>query len=211
MDDLIERLRAAQCDINEFGWLRTAVAKDAADEIERLREHAAHAQRLAEAAFLQSVALRRELASLVKERDGLQHALLMERGKTERADADNQRLRDALDQYKAAAPLCDNHKPNGGARAACLVCGLIELNSAISRIDYALGEPNEYEVSGYDVHCNPEPVVIGAANVRHELAEAREALRRIADDPAVRSHLDSMRVAGAFLAATSSPPAEDKS
>jgi hypothetical protein len=34
--------------------------------------------------------------AMVKERADLQHALLMERGKTEKADADNQRLRDAL-------------------------------------------------------------------------------------------------------------------
>jgi hypothetical protein len=34
--------------------------------------------------------------AMVKERDGLQSALLMERGKAEKVDEDNQRLRDAL-------------------------------------------------------------------------------------------------------------------
>ncbi|NBR00722.1 MAG: hypothetical protein EBT79_12740 [Actinobacteria bacterium] len=39
-------------------------------------------------------------------------------------------------------------------RAEC-----IELNSALSRIDYACGEPNEMGCSEYDVHADPEVVV----------------------------------------------------
>jgi hypothetical protein len=39
-------------------------------------------------------------------------------------------------------------------RAAC-----VELNSALSRIAYALGEPNEMGASAYDVHADPESVV----------------------------------------------------
>jgi hypothetical protein len=85
-----------------------------------------------------------------------------------------------LAEYKAAAPLCAKHQPTGGARANCLVCAAQELSAAISRIDYELGEPNEMQVSGYDVHCNPEPVIVGARNVRRELAKAREALQHIA-------------------------------
>ncbi len=37
--------------------------------------------------------------------------------------------------------------------------GLIELNSAVSRIDYAFETPNEMGLSSYDVHANPEAVV----------------------------------------------------
>jgi len=88
------------------------------------------------------------------------------------------RLRRELAAYKAAAPLCAEHQPNGGARATCLVCAVQELSAAISRIDYELGEPNEMEVSGFDVHCNPEPVVAGARNLRRELAEAKEECSR---------------------------------
>lgn len=48
-------------------------------------------------------------------------------------------------------------------KAAC-----IELNAALSRIDYVLGEPNEMECSSYDVHANPEAVVARVAALRAE-------------------------------------------
>ena len=70
--------------------------------------------------------------------------------------------------YEASAPLCEKHKPNGGTRSVCLVCALIEDAYALSRIDYLCGEPNEYEVSSYDVSRNPEAVV---EHVRDQLAD----------------------------------------
>lgn len=68
-------------------------------------------------------------------------------------------LKAAEEQLRAAAPLCKEHQPNGGARAGCLVCALQSLSSALSQIDYACGEPNEMNVSGYDVHCDDASVV----------------------------------------------------
>ena len=71
---------------------------------------------------------------------------------------------------RAAAPLCEKHKPNGGTRSNCLVCALIENAYALSRIDYICGEPNEYEVSGYDVHCDQGVVVLRVEKLREQNA-----------------------------------------
>lgn len=86
------------------------------------------------------------------------------------ADVETATLTAEIAQYKAEAPLCEKHQPKGGTRATCLVCVCIKLSAAISRIDYALGEPNEMNVSGYDVHCNEDEVVQRARDVWAELA-----------------------------------------
>lgn len=74
----------------------------------------------------------------------------------------------ALGRYADAAPLCDKHKPKGGKRAVCLACALVRLEQAMSRIDYLCGDPNEYEVSGYDLHRNEEEVIRQVANLKDE-------------------------------------------
>jgi hypothetical protein len=78
-----------------------------------------------------------------------------------------------LADYKAAAPLCEQHKPDGGHRSGCLVCELIEYNYALSRIDYRCGDPNELEVSSYDVHATPESVVIAVGRLLQRATSAR--------------------------------------
>jgi len=75
-----------------------------------------------------------------------------------------------------AAPLCD--APNGGVRSSCLVCGLIKLSSALSRICYATEPPNEMECSAYDVHCDEDAVVDAVKAQRAQLDEARTALEQ---------------------------------
>ena len=85
-----------------------------------------------------------------------------------------QRLERELAAYQKAAPLCDKHKPSDGARSGCVVCGLIELSSALSQIDYLCGEPNEMRVSGYDVHCEPLAVVERVKIKMAELAAEHE-------------------------------------
>jgi hypothetical protein len=84
-----------------------------------------------------------------------------------------------LAAYKAAAPLCEQHKPDGGHRSGCLVCGLIEYSNALSRIDYLCGGPNEMEVSGYDVHVTPE-LVVGAVSKLLQHTGIREREMRFA-------------------------------
>ncbi len=73
------------------------------------------------------------------------------------------------DAYKRATQLCEEHQPGSGSRAECVICGLRELDRALSRIDYLLGEPNEMEVSPYDIHCDPQVVI--------DLVERREVDR----------------------------------
>lgn len=68
-------------------------------------------------------------------------------------------LRKELEEYRKTSPLCEKHKPDGGVRSGCLVCGLMEMSAALSQIDYLAGEPNEMRVSSYDLHYDPAVVV----------------------------------------------------
>ena len=51
-----------------------------------------------------------------------------------------------------------------------------EQSAALSLIDYVCVEPNEMQLSGYDVHRNEDAVVDRVKNRMAELARAREAL-----------------------------------
>lgn len=53
---------------------------------------------------------------------------------------------------------CAEHDREGGT-TGCLTCACVELSSALSQIDYLLGQPNEMGVSDYDLHCDPQLVV----------------------------------------------------
>ena len=66
---------------------------------------------------------------------------------------------ETLEIYKKAAPLCEEHKPDGGARGNCLVCGLMKLSAALSEIDYLCGPPNNMHVSDYDIYYDENAVV----------------------------------------------------
>lgn len=83
------------------------------------------------------------------------------------------RLR-ALVRYRNSAPLCKTHSPSSGVRGSCLVCALIATNRALSRIDYLTGEPNDMEVSGYDVFHDEEDVVENVKKLRERLVEKEQ-------------------------------------
>ena len=77
----------------------------------------------------------------------------------------------ALEHYRMAYQPCEEHEPSGGARSGCVICGLIDLNRAISRIDYALGRQNEMGVSLYDVDVSEERVIALAERYRKALED----------------------------------------
>lgn len=54
--------------------------------------------------------------------------------------------------------------------------GCINLSFAIDRIDYACGEPNEFEVSDYALHQNEEHVV---QRVKEKLEAMRDELQKV--------------------------------
>lgn len=68
-------------------------------------------------------------------------------------------VRSQLENYKHAFPTCDHHAPRGGFRSECVICSGMKLHWALSRISYVLGEPNEYEMSQYDVDYDVDKVV----------------------------------------------------
>ncbi len=78
-------------------------------------------------------------------------------------------------QLKAASGFCEKHQPNGGTRN-CLVCGCIKLSNALHQIDYALGSPNEMEVSDYSLHANEDAVV---ERVKSALTASRERVAEL--------------------------------
>jgi len=115
-------------------------------------------------------------------------------------------LVDELHAYKAAAPLCEKHKPDGGARGACLVCGIEILQASLSRISYMCGLPNEMAVSEYDTHYSERAVEKQVADVIEQLSElvtkasaVREFAARLLvthehrDEPTAYSIVDSVK------------------
>jgi hypothetical protein len=85
-----------------------------------------------------------------------------------------------LAAYKAAATLCEKHKPTGGTRSECVICVGESLSSALSRIDYICGTPNDMQCSGYDVHCNEAAVVDAVADLRKRYDDALEVIDQCA-------------------------------
>jgi hypothetical protein len=87
-----------------------------------------------------------------------------------------ERIEGELAAQKASAPLCEEHRPNGGTRGGCLVCAVTRLSAALSRISYACEEPNDYQCSSYDAHCNEDAVVVQVAVA---LADAHRDIARL--------------------------------
>jgi hypothetical protein len=77
----------------------------------------------------------------------------------EQANNEIAKLRIELDNYKKASAFCEKHIPSGGARGYCVVCTGQKLSAALSAISYACEEPNEYQVSSYDLLYDEDAVV----------------------------------------------------
>jgi hypothetical protein len=77
-----------------------------------------------------------------------------------RLERERDEAREQLEATKAYAERCKQ--------------GCIKLSFAIDRIDYACGESNEFEVSGYALHQNEEHVV---KRVKEEFEAMREAIK----------------------------------
>jgi len=71
-------------------------------------------------------------------------------------DPDIEKFADAM---RRSFPYCEEHRPGAGTRTGCLICAMVRMSEAFSKIDYLCGEPNDMEVSGYDVFCDEGAVV----------------------------------------------------
>lgn len=81
-------------------------------------------------------------------------------------------------EVEKSLPTCAEHKSRGGARSGCVVCATITLSAALSRIDYTCGEPNDQQMSAYDVHCDEEAVIANVEALRVRAASASQSSRR---------------------------------
>jgi hypothetical protein len=72
---------------------------------------------------------------------------------------DNKALRDELERVKAERDELACRLGGAQTRVKRLKTGYCNLHHALSRIDYAMSESNEYECSLYDVDCDEKRVV----------------------------------------------------
>ena len=98
-------------------------------------------------------------------------------------------------QWQKATALCPDHQPSGGARSACILCGLLRLSAALSAIDSLCEEPNEMHVSDYDVHMNEQAVIARVKKLREQIRAMQETTTAdLASIPELRGQIATLKM-----------------
>jgi len=88
-----------------------------------------------------------------------------------------------LDRIKRLAPLCEEHGSGEGFRGCCPYCVIEKYSCILSRISYLCGEPNEMEVSLFDVFPDEDQVLKDVEKLKSRIASFSPIEREAKEEP----------------------------